>query len=185
MSWIQVIEKDEASEKLKEIYNEISDKRGKLSNIMKVQSLNPDAMKKHMEIYLTLMFGSSNLSREDRELIAVVVSSLNNCDYCVNHHAKALNHYWKDDKKIQSLIENYKSIDISEKKRNMLDYVDKLTKKPMEVKKTDLDILKDSGYSDEDILNINLITCYFNFVNRIALGLGVELSYDEISGYKY
>ena len=58
MPWIQVIEKDEASEKLKEIYNEISGKRGKLSNIMKVQSLNPVAMKKHMELYLTLMFSS-------------------------------------------------------------------------------------------------------------------------------
>lgn len=185
MPWIQVIEKDEASEKLKEIYNEISGKRGKLSNIMKVQSLNPEAMKKHMELYLTLMFCPSGLSREDRELIAVVVSSLNNCDYCVNHHAKALNYYWKDDKKIQSLIENYKSIDISEKKRNMLDYVYKLTTKPSEASKKDIKVLKDYGFYDEDILNINLITCYFNFVNRIALGLGVEFSRDEISGYKY
>ena len=184
MLWIQVIEKDEASEYLKEIYNEISSKRGKLSNIMKVHSLNPEAMKKHTELYLTLMFGSSNISREDRELIAVVVSSANYCDYCVKHHAEALNHYWKDDKKIKSLIDNYRSNVLSEKKQNMLDYVYKLTNKPNEVSRKDIEVLKDSDFSDEDILNINLITCYFNFVNRIALGLSVEFSSNEISGYK-
>ncbi len=65
----------------------------------------------------------------------------------------------------------------------MLDYVFKLTKTPYDVKKSDVEILQKSGFSDENILNINLITSYFNFVNRIALGLGVEFSLDEKKGY--
>ena len=67
----------------------------------------------------------------------------------------------------------------------MLEYAIKLTKMPDKIEKSDIDKLRNSGFSDEDILNINLICCYFNFVNRIALGLGVELSEEEIKGYKY
>jgi uncharacterized peroxidase-related enzyme len=184
MPWINVIEEDSSGE-LKEIYQEIKSKRGKLSNIMKVHSLNPQAMKDHMNLYLTLLFGKSNLSREERELIAVVVSAANKCKYCINHHVEALNHYWKNDKKIQNLILDFKSVDLPDKSKRMLNYVHKLTIKPDNITKNDIDDLKVIGFSDEDILNINLIACYFNFVNRIVLGLGVEFSEDEISGYRY
>ena len=67
----------------------------------------------------------------------------------------------------------------------MLDYVHRLTKNPSSIKKNDIINLKKLGFTDEDILNINLITSYFNFVNRIALGLGVEYSVNELTGYKY
>lgn len=185
MSWISVIDESEATGKLKEIYDEMGKKRGKISNIMKIHSLNPDAMKKHMDLYLTLMFGSSELSREKRELIGVVVSSANRCEYCISHHSEALNHYWKNSERVRRLVHNFQSVDLTEKKRKMLEYVTKLTKTPFEIEQDDIDVLRSSGFSDEDILNINLITCYFNFVNRIALGLGVEFSSDEITGYKY
>ena len=74
MSWIQEVDVTDATGKLKQVYKEIEEKRGKISNIMKIHSLNPDAMKDHMDLYLTLMFGSSGLSREEREFIAVTVS---------------------------------------------------------------------------------------------------------------
>jgi len=131
------------------------------------------------------MFGSSSLTRENRELIGVVVSTINCCEYCINHHAEALNHYWKNEEKIQKLKKDYQSVDISDKKNKMLDYVFKLTKTPNDIKKADVEILQKSGFSDENILNINLVTSYFNFVNRIALGLGVEFSQDEKKGYNY
>ena len=185
MSWISVVDEADATGKVKRIYEEILRKRGKISNIMKIHSLNPDAMKEHMKLYLTLMFGSSGLPREERELIAVVVSTVNRCEYCINHHADALNHYWKNNELTQKLIQDYKSIALSDRKCKMLDYVVKLTKTPYAIEQTDIDSLRKSGFSDEDILNINLITCYFNFVNRIALGLGVNFSSDEIKGYNY
>jgi len=185
MSWIQIIEEAESTGKLKEVYEEIEKKRGKISNIMKIHILNPDAMKKHMDLYLSIMFGSSDLTREDRELIGVVVSTLNCCEYCINHHAEALNHYWNNNKKIQELIKDYQSVDLPDKRRHMLDYVYKLTKTPYEIKNADVETLRKSGFSDENILNINLITSYFNFVNRIALGLGVGFSNEEMTGYNY
>ena len=91
MPWIDIVEENDESRKLKGIYDEIRKKRGKLSNILKIHSLNPDAMEKHMNLYLALMFGSSKLTREERELIAVVVSAINQCSYCIKHHAEALN----------------------------------------------------------------------------------------------
>ncbi len=185
MPWISVVDEADATGKVKRIYEEILSKRGKISNIMKIHSLNPDAMKEHMKLYLTLMFGSSGLPREERELIAVVVSTVNRCEYCINHHAEALNHYWKNNELTQKLIQDYKSITLPDRKCKMLDYVVKLTKTPYAIEQTDIDSLQKSGFSDEDILNINLITCYFNFVNRIALGLGVNFSSDEIKGYNY
>jgi uncharacterized peroxidase-related enzyme len=185
MPWIRVINEAEASGKLDEAYKEIGKKRGKLSNIMKIHSLNPDAMKKHMELYLTLMFGQSGLSREEREIITLAVSTTNSCEYCIKHHAEALNHYWKDDNKIKRFIDNFQSIDFDDRKKKMIDYTYKLTKTPSEISKSDIKNLRSVDFKDDDILNINLIACYFNFVNRIALGLGVELSKEEASGYNY
>jgi len=185
MSWIQVIDKNEATGRLKKIYDEITEKRGKISNIMKIHSLNPDAMKNHMNLYLSLMFGKSNLSREERELIGVVVSKINKCDYCINHHAEALNFYWKDSDKLKIFLKSFDSVDLTRRQRGIIEYAVKLTKNPSDITKDDIEKLRKSGFSDEEILDINLICCYFNFVNRIALGLGVEFSNDEVKGYKY
>jgi uncharacterized peroxidase-related enzyme len=185
MAWIKVIEENYATGKIKEIYAEITKKRGKLSNIMKAQSLKPESMKAHMEMYLSIMFEKSNIPRSDRELIAVVVSSLNQCEYCIRHHEEALQYYWKDNEKLNGLIDDFQTAELPEKTKSMLQYVSKLTLSPQDVKKEDIDKLRNFGFNDRGILDINLITSYFNFVNRIALGLGVEFSENEIKGYKY
>jgi uncharacterized peroxidase-related enzyme len=182
--WIKTIDKTEATAYIKELYDEITRKRGKVSNIMKVQCLNPHALKQHLDLYMTLMFGKCGLSRAERELIAVVVSAANECRYCITHHAEALKNYWKDDEKVRKAIESSETLDLSEKTQRMIYYVIKMTKTPGQITQDDIDALRDTGYSDEDILNINLIMSYFNFVNRIALGLGVEYSDEEAKGYK-
>ena len=185
MAWINIIDEKNADGKLKEVYDEITSARGKLSNIMKIHSLNPLAMKSHMDLYLSVMFSKSGIRREDSEMIAVVVSSANECEYCINHHAEALNQYWKDENKIKKLAEDYKQLDLSIKQMAMLSYAVKLTIMPNTVSETDIANLKVHDFTDENILNINLIVSYFNFVNRIVLGLGVKFNEDELKGYKY
>ncbi|MFP4001188.1 MAG: peroxidase-related enzyme [Candidatus Natronoplasma sp.] len=185
MAWIDEIDHEEAEGKAKEVYERIIKERGKLSNIMKVQSLMPSAMDDHLDLYLSIMFEDRSLSRERCEMIGVVVSSINGCDYCVNHHAEALNHFWQDREKIDTLIEEYEELDLSDMDRGMLDFAKKTTEKPEIVKKRDLQALRDFGFSDEQILNIAMISSYFNFVNRIALSLGVEFSEEEMRGYEY
>jgi len=184
MSWIKIIDDKEATGLLKKIYQKIEAERGKIPNIMKIHSLNPLAMKAHLDLYLSLMFSQSGLMREECEMLATVVSAANSCEYCVNHHGEALNHYWKDKEKLQKLISDFKSLHLPEKTLKMLEYAVKLTRTPEKINREDVDVLRESGFSDEDILNINLIISYFNFVNRIALGLGVEFTPDEVRGYK-
>lgn len=185
MPFIKVIDETEASGQLKDVYEEITKSRSKLSNIMKIHSLNPDSMIKHMDLYKALMFGKSNISRELKEMIAVVVSVANKCDYCINHHAEALNFYWKDKGKLSRFISDFKNTIADSRQSSLLEYAFELTINPCNISQSNIEKIKSFGWNDEDILLANLIISYFNFVNRIALGLGVEFNREEVSGYKY
>ena len=185
MAWIETIHEDDADGALKAIYDGIAAQRGKLSNIMRVHSLNPPTMQAHMDLYLTIVFGRSALRRAERELLATVVSLTNRCPYCVNHHAEALHFYWKDDARIEQLKHDWRGLDLDARTRAMLEYGARLTATPEAVTEADVEALRQAGFSDRDVLDINLITSYFNFVNRIATGLGVEFSEDEVRGYTY
>ncbi|HSG59340.1 MAG TPA: peroxidase-related enzyme [Woeseiaceae bacterium] len=183
MSWIDEIDAGEADGRLKEIYADLVRKRGKISNILKVHSLNPEALVGHLDLYMTLMFGKSGLSRLEREAIAVVVSAANECEYCVNHHAEALRHYLDDDETLD-LLTSADGLEVLEPRlSNIVRHADKLTSAPSAMTESDLGELRAVGLSDTDILDLTLIVGYFNFVNRIALGLGVDFSPDEKSGY--
>jgi len=184
MSWINEVELDDAGGKLQEIYADLIAKRGKVSNILKVHSLNPAAMGNHLDLYMTLMFGKSGLSRSEREAIAVVVSATNECAYCVNHHAEALRRYVKDDDTLEMLMMADGLETLEPRLSNIVRYAEKLTSAPAAMTESDLGELRAVGLSDGDILDVSLIVAYFNFVNRIALGLGVSFSAEEMSGYR-
>ena len=183
MSWINEVEVDEASGHLARIYEALVEKRGKVSNILKVHSLNPEAMGNHLDLYMTLMFGKSGLSRAEREAIAVVVSAENDCAYCVNHHAEAWKRYIKDDETLNMLMTADGLETLKPRLSNVVRHAEKLTSAPEAMTESDLGELRAVGLSDEDILDLTLITAYFNFVNRIALGLGVEFTPEEMTGY--
>ena len=185
MAWIQIIDEADAEGDLKVVYDAITQKRGKMSNIMRVHSLQPLAMQAHMDLYLKIMFGRSGLRRPDRELIATVVSVANGCPYCIHHHAEALLFYWKDEARVEQVKQDYRALDLPEKTRAMLDYAVLLTKEPTAVTEEAVAALRQVGFSDEEVLTLNLITSYFNFVNRIALGLGVAYDPEEMKGYSY
>lgn len=182
MAWIRVIDEQDADGDLLSVIESVRGRRGKLSNIMAVHSLHPKAMAAHMDLYLAIMFGPSKLSREEREMIAVLVSSLDKCPYCVAHHAEALRHYW-DDARVEALLEGRLPAGLSTRQQALLDYARALTVAPGNMAETHVDALRDAGLEDAEILTVNLIVSYFNFVNRIALGLGVEFSEEEVKGY--
>ncbi len=81
MSYIKIIDEEKATGKLKEVYESIAGYGKKMAHVLKVQSLNPEAMKAHYQFYRSIMFGKSDLTRAQREMIAIVVSSENNCFY--------------------------------------------------------------------------------------------------------
>lgn len=185
MAFIKVIEHNEAEGELKTVYDDLVSKRGKLAEVHKIQSLNPESMIKHMGLYLTIMFGKSPLSRAQREMIAVVVSVANSCEYCQTHHAQALNHYWKEDDKIDRLKRDYRKAGLSDIDLNLCELAWQLTRIPGVTTETLIEKLKAQGLDDRSILDANLVIAYFNFVNRLVLGLGVHLEKDKGEGYKY
>ncbi|TVR64141.1 MAG: peroxidase [Gemmatimonadales bacterium] len=185
MTWITTVHEKDAEGELAHIYREIEEGRGKVSNIMRCQSLAPRAMKAHMDLYMELLFARGGLSRAERELIAVVVSVENGCAYCTEHHAEALAAWWRDPKRVARLREDPDTAGLTEREAALTRFARILTREPSESGLEGVEALRAVGLECEEILQATLITGYFNFVNRIAEGLGVEAPPDEIGGYRY
>lgn len=186
MANIKVITYGEATGKLKEIYDDLIVKRGRLAHVHTVQSLNPDSIVAHMELYMSIMFSQSPLSRAQREMIAVVVSATNGCDYCQQHHGAALNNYWKDDERVERLKKNYKYAGLNDAEILLCLYAIELTLHPDDFEnKSRIDTLRQAGFDDRAILDATLVIAYFNFVNRIVSALGVEVEENAGEGYRY
>ncbi len=100
MARIKVVQPEDAGKELKEVYDDLVKKRGKLSEVLKIQSLHPASISSHVHFYMDIMFSKTSLSRAEKELLAVVVSVANGCLYCQTHHGAALNAYWKDEARI-------------------------------------------------------------------------------------
>jgi uncharacterized peroxidase-related enzyme len=184
-AWIRTIDEDEAQSELKTQYGDVERRRGRVSNVMKIHSLDPEAMRLHLDLYVHLMFGKSALTRAQREMIAVAVSRGNGCAYCATHHGEALLAHVHDEALLENLKKGFESSSLTSKDRTMLRYAVKLTKTPVEVVESDIESLRQAGFADEDILRINLITSYFNFANRIVSGLGVPLEAAQERVYNY
>ena len=86
--------------------------------------------------------------------------------------------------RVKALTDGYKNVGLSEREVAILDYSIKLTTQPGKLAESDINLLRDVGLDDQAILNVVLITSYFNFVNRVAMGLGVDFNEEELSGYK-
>jgi len=186
MTRIKQIEHTEATGRLKEIYDDLVKKRGQLAEVHKIQSLRPESIVKHMDLYMEIMFSKSEISRAEREMIAVITSVSNNCFYCQIHHSQALNHYWKNDAKVEHLRQNFQDANLSEKETLLCKFAQLLTINPGSFKEDELiNELKEFGISDAAILDATLVISYFNFVNRMVLALGVPLENDGGTGYKY
>jgi alkylhydroperoxidase family enzyme len=81
-AWIEVIPEDEADGELAVLYDELrSSQTGRVDHVMVIHSLHPQSMRDHQQLYRTLMFGASGLTRPEREMIGVVVSAVNRCHY--------------------------------------------------------------------------------------------------------
>lgn len=185
MPYIHVIEPQDADGELREEYERLLNHRGKLAAIHTIHSLSPKALRAHMDLYLTLMFGRSKLRRETREMIAVAVSRANGCEYCDRHHGQALLAYWKDEARLKAFRRDPDQAGLDRRTLAMLEYALALTRDPANAEGERVECLREHELSDEEILDLTLITSYFNFVNRIALGLGVEVTEEESTGYRY
>lgn len=185
LAYIQVIQPEKADDELRATYERILQKRGALANVHKIHSLKPRTMETHIDFYLSVMFGPSGLSRRERETIAVAVSQINECGYCVEHHADALQRHQPDAALVEELKQTGDSARFTPRERALVAYARKLTLQPTTMGSGDVKALRSAGFNDEEILMASLTAAYFNFVNRLVLGLGVELEAQVRAPYKY
>jgi uncharacterized peroxidase-related enzyme len=185
MLWIKTIPEDKATGDLKRAYEEVLRTRGKISNIMRAQSLRPNALRSFLELYVGLMYGKSGLTRAEREIVATIISARNQCSYCVSHHGEALQFYLKNGNQLASLEKGQLPEKMDQRMKALVDYALKLTLEPSEVKREDMDAMREAGISDSEILDLVLLTAYMSYVNRVAQGLGIEYDEQEARGYKH
>jgi uncharacterized peroxidase-related enzyme len=184
MAYIDMIAEEKAEGELKSLYGTYRAPWGGVDNIFKIHSLLPHSLKPHVDLYRSVMFGKGPLTRRQREMIATVVSKANRCRYCIHHHSDVLYRLTKDKALADGTRTDYKTVALSDDDRLMLEFAGQLTTQPGADHSLTVHKLKELGLTDEALLHITLVIAYFNFVNRIALGLGVELEgYWGVDGY--
>ena len=121
-----------------------------------------------------MLSDESPLTRLEREMIAVVVSSHNHCVYCITSHSQAVREFSDDPILGDILVTNYREAKLTDRQRIMLDYAWKMTAKPAETGEEDRQDLFDAGFTAEEIFDITDVIAYFNYTNRMTHGLGMQ-----------
>jgi uncharacterized peroxidase-related enzyme len=153
---------------LKKYFDVCRDKLGMVPNVLKAYSLRPEKLRAFSQMYNDLMLGDSGLSKLEREMIAVVVSSVNRCYYCLVAHGAAVRALSGDPHLGEMMVMNYRVADLSERQRTMLDFAFKLTETPHRVDDADRKRLSEVGFTAEDIFDIANVVGFFNMSNRVA-----------------
>ena len=186
MSWIDTVSYEDANPRLKKLYDRVKGPDNNVDNIMMMHSLRPHTMEGHMAVYKYVLHHSANtVPKWFLETIGVWVSSLNKCDYCVHHHFAGLRRLLDDDRRAEKLLaaiksENIAAAPLDDRERLALAYAAILTRAPSKLTKHTVDGLRQAGYDDGQILEINQVTAYFGYANRTVLGLGCSTEGDII-----
>ncbi len=175
MPWIETIPPELATGELDDLYAAIGGARGGVADVHQVQSLNPRALRAHLELYKAVVFQRSSLPRIARERIAVVVSSANRCAYCVGHHGEAARQLGDDPVILDALGRGELPAALAPAERTVLAWARRAALEPWATGPAEIDALRASGLDDRGILDATLTVAYFSFVNRLVLLLGVEL----------
>ncbi|AUQ65400.1 peroxidase-related enzyme [Phaeobacter inhibens] len=149
------------------------EKLGMVPNVLRANAFDIDKLNAFTGMYNDLMLADSGLSKLEREMIAVVVSSINSCFYCLAAHGAAVRQLSGDPKLGEMLVMNYRVAPLEPRQRAMLDFAAKATKASAEIEEADRQILRDHGFSDRDIWDIANVTGFFNMSNRVASATGM------------
>jgi len=146
------------------------EKLGMVPNVLRAYAFDVEKLNAFTAMYNDLMLGDSSLSKLEREMIAVAVSSYNKCYYCLVAHGAAVRQLSGDPELGEALVMNYRVAKISAKQRAMLDFAVKLTRESAAVEEADRQVLRDQGFNDRDIWDIASVAGFFNMTNRVASG---------------
>lgn len=144
------------------------EKLGMIPNVLKANAFDIAKLDAFTGLYNDLMLADSGLSKLEREMIAVVVSSINRCFYCLVAHGAAVRQLSGDPMLGEMLLMNYRVAPLDARQRAMLDFAAKMTTASATVEEPDRQALRDVGFSDRDIWDIANVAGFFNMTNRVA-----------------
>ena len=152
----------------------VQQKLGFIPNVLAAFAKFPKQFEGFTKLYNALMLGESGLTKLEREMIAVTVSSENHCFYCLVAHGSAVRELSNDPQLGERIAANFKSAELPKKQEELLNFTKKLTKDPSEIGENDRKKLRDAGYTDRDIWDISAIVGLFNMTNRLASATEME-----------
>ncbi|WP_422371946.1 peroxidase-related enzyme [Hoeflea sp.] len=144
------------------------EKLGMVPNVLKAYSFNNEKLEAFVAFYNDLMLADSGLSKLDRELIAVAVSSVNQCYYCLTAHGAAVRQLSGRPELGEQMVMNYRAADLGRREKAMLDFAVLMTENSAAIEEEDRQELRDAGFSDRDIWDIAAVASFFNMTNRMA-----------------
>jgi uncharacterized peroxidase-related enzyme len=144
------------------------EKLGFVPNVLRAYAFDTAKLDAFSAMYNDLMLADSGLSKLEREMVAVVVSSINKCFYCLTAHGQAVRALSGDPKLGEMLVMNWRAADLDARQTAMLTFAEKITKASAETTEADGACLRDAGFTDRDIWDIASVTGFFNMTNRMA-----------------
>jgi len=184
MSWITTIPYKEAKGTLLKLYNRIKGPNDHIDHILTIHSLRPHSLQGHMTLYKNVLHHKGNsLEKWYLEALGIFVSKLNECEYCYTHHSVGLRKLLEGNDRVDKIIDALLGDDLMEvftaRELEGFKYANKITFDLNKVESSDIEALRYMGYTDGEILEINQVVSYFNYVNRTVVGLGVDLEKDH------
>ena len=159
---------DPLPDEIQAYFNICQDKLGLVPNVLKAYSFDIEKFKTFTKMYNNLMLSPSGLSKLEREMIAVTVSSINKCFYCLVAHGAAVRQLSGDPKLGEMIAMNFRVAPLKKRQKAMLSFVEKVTKESAAIDENDRNALRSASFTDQDIWDIANITGFFNMSNRVA-----------------
>ena len=175
---------DPLPERTQAYFDLCTEKLGFVPNVLKAYAFDIDKLNAFTAIYNDLMLGPSGLSKLEREMIAVVVSSINHCFYCLTAHGAAVRQLSGDPVLGEMLVMNYRAADLSPRHKAMLDFAAKVTEDSHRIEEADRQGLRDVGFSDRDIWDIAAVAAFFNMSNRLSSAVDKQPNREYHSQYR-
>ncbi len=166
--------KKDGEDQVEKYLNIVNEKIGFIPNVLAAFAKFPKQFEGFTKLYNSLMLGESGLTKLEREMIAVVVSSENHCFYCLVAHGSAVRQLSNDPQLGERIAANFRSAELPEKQLELLNFTKKLTRDPSEISESDRTKLREVGYTDRDIWDISAIVGLFNMTNRLASATEME-----------
>jgi uncharacterized peroxidase-related enzyme len=153
---------------LRAYFDKCLEKLGFVPNVLRAYAFDAVKLRAFIDMADNLMLADSGLTKLEREMIAVAVSAVNHCHYCLTAHGAAVRQRAGDPLMGELIAQNFRAANLPAKQKAMLDFAVKLTEQPDKIEGADREALRKAGFTDRDIWDIAAVAGFFNMSNRIA-----------------